>query len=109
MYKYEYVWIDSVGNLRSKIRISNIIPKLENIPQWNFDGTSTGQADNAQNSEVILNPVKLYHDPFKKNVPSYLILCECFDQNCLPLPSNTRNMAKTIFEQKRIGFNLHRN
>ena len=41
----EYVWIDE-ENLRSKIKIftSSYMPNITTFPEWNFDGSSTGQS-----------------------------------------------------------------
>ena len=68
--RYEYVWIDYDNNLRSKSRIisynngvKNI--KLHELPLWNFDGSSTGQAPGID-SEVYLKPIKIYPDPFNR-------------------------------------------
>ena len=64
IYKLEYVWLDGYDpepNLRSKVKTfttnSNI--SLEDLPEWNFDGSSTKQADGS-NSDCILKPVRLY-------------------------------------------------
>lgn len=42
----EYVWIGGSGSdLRSKTRCLDKIPKSpEDLPVWNYDGSSTGQA-----------------------------------------------------------------
>lgn len=62
----EYIWLDSEDNFRSKIRILN----EPNYPEWNYDGSSTGQAT-TENSEIILKPVKVV--PFEDKM---LVLCE---------------------------------
>lgn len=71
----EYIWIDGSNNLRSKNRVVFVEREVsgpeyfldsnlnENIQMWNFDGSSTGQAD-VGCSEVILKPVKIFIDPF---------------------------------------------
>ena len=45
----EYVWIDGYDQLRTKIKIQYD----DTIPEWNFDGSSTGQAT-TEDSEIIL-------------------------------------------------------
>lgn len=52
----EYVWIDGNYNLRSKIRtIEKYVNNILEIPDWNFDGSSTNQAE-GRDSEIILKP-----------------------------------------------------
>ena len=97
----EYIWIDAKGGLRSKSRVFEKIA-LTDLPKWNFDGSSTGQAE-SNDSEVILKPCRLFIDPLKRNLPkdikAYLVLCECEDKNGLPLKSNTRRPARDIFDK----------
>ena len=46
--KLEYLWLDGykpVANLRGKTKIiENFSGKLEDVPMWGFDGSSTQQA-----------------------------------------------------------------
>lgn len=53
----EYVWIGGTGSdLRSKTKTLSKKPsKVEDLPVWNFDGSSTGQAPGTD-SEVFLVP-----------------------------------------------------
>ena len=44
------------------------------LPIWNFDGSSTGQAPGTD-SEVMLKPVAIYPDPFRGH-PHKLVMCE---------------------------------
>ena len=51
-YKLEYIWLDGykpVPNLRGKTLVKDFgsVPKLEELPFWGFDGSSTQQAEGA--------------------------------------------------------------
>ncbi|MCD6050704.1 MAG: glutamine synthetase, partial [Verrucomicrobia bacterium] len=57
-YKLEYIWLDGytpVPNLRSKTQIKEFssFPKLEELPMWGFDGSSTRQAE-GRSSDCML-------------------------------------------------------
>ena len=77
--RFEYIWIDFNGNTRSKTRIirsNNILNNddlISVIPEWNFDGSSTGQAT-SDNSEVIIKPCAVFNDPFVSDSNSKLVL-----------------------------------
>ena len=93
--KIEYIWIDADGNLRSKCRTLSI-ECINNLPRWNFDGSSTGQLSDDKNSEIILIPIALYLNPLEEN--SYLTLCECYTDK-MPALGNNRNPAQKIFDK----------
>lgn len=112
----EYIWVDSKYELRSKTKIIYFNPmagvgrgKAEaqsyNYPIWNFDGSSTGQAE-GWCSELFIKPVAAYPNPFftkenNTNIHFMLVLCETLDKDLNPLPSNTYSNAKTIFDKKK--------
>jgi len=97
----EYVWIDADGGLRCKARtlFGKKSVSLKDLPNWNFDGSSTGQAP-GDDSEVIIKPVAVYHDPFR-GAPHVLVLTACYTPQGEAIPTNTRHNAAEIFAQKK--------
>ena len=96
IYKLEYIWMDGYTpepNLRSKTKVltSDTEPELESLPIWNFDGSSTMQAE-GNYSDCLLKPVKIIRDPQRKN--GYLVLCEVLNPDMTPHSSNTRSSVK---------------
>jgi glutamine synthetase len=86
----EYVWIGGSGSdLRCKTRTLSAVPKAAgDLPVWNFDGSSTGQAP-GEDSEVLLRPVALFQDPFR-GAPNVIVLCDCLKPDMTPIANNTR-------------------
>jgi len=69
----EYVWLDANERLRSKTKVAEgDINKLELVPTWGYDGSSTGQAP-GEDSDCKLTPVKIYHNPF--HFDGWLVMC----------------------------------
>ena len=99
----EYMWLD--GNypqqIRSKTKITNKEINFKKckenpsiLPMWNFDGSSTGQAETSK-SELLLKPVNIFKDPFKDN--GYIVVAEVYNTDGTPHSTNTRSqMVKTI-------------
>jgi len=100
----EYVWIggaETTGgfDIRSKPKTLDSKPtSCSELPIWNYDGSSTGQAPGAD-SEVLLRPVAIFDDPFRGG-DNVLVLCETLTPAMEPIPTNTRAAAKAIFDQK---------
>jgi len=102
----EYVWIGGSGrpdDLRCKARtLAGVkeVKSLDQLPIWNYDGSSTGQAI-GKDSEVYLKPVKFIPDPFRRG-NNVLVLCESVfpDGKMTPIPSNTRHGAAKVFDHK---------
>ena len=91
-YKLEYIWLDGyepVPNLRSKTTIKEFdsFPTLEELPMWNFDGSSTKQAE-GRSSDCLLKPVAVFPDSTRKN--GALVMCEVLMPDGSPHPSNAR-------------------
>jgi len=73
----EYIWIDGSLAIRSKCRtIDGPINSIDDIPEWNFDGSSCYLAE-TKNSEIICKPVAFYPDPFRGG-NNILVLTETF-------------------------------
>ena len=93
---FDYVWIDSKNRFRWKTRILDLVEiYIKFIPEWNYDGSSCGQADDDGQTEVILKPVFMMKDPFRYY--GYTVYCETYKDG-LPLVNNTRYNANIIFE-----------
>lgn len=91
----EYIWLDYDSELRSKIRVVDYpIETIDDIEIWNYDGSSTGQAQ-LNNSEVILKPVFLCNNPFHDG---FLVMCETF-------VSDSNLIVKPHVTNKRFGTN----
>lgn len=109
----EYIWLDHSNNFRSKTKIMHNHDPNNGFPMWNYDGSSTGQADGST-SEVFIRPVKVVNDPFRSNHRAlfFLVLCDTwlFDKENTnndkiaykPHPDNTRYQASITFNEPLI-------
>lgn len=99
----EYIWIGGKGEIRSKTRIiHNCLPfDAIYIPEWNYDGSSTWQADSNGDTEIILKPCKVYKNPLMSldHAECYLVLCETYNSNGNPTSTNHRHLANEIFQK----------
>lgn len=94
----EYIWIGGAGELRSKTRVLNR-RTIDNIPDWDYDGSSTGQASGSD-SEVILKPCFVCSDPFRKGI-NILVMCATYRADGTPLSNNHRDWAVEIFNKNK--------
>jgi len=92
--KLEYIWLDGYTpepNMRSKTKIISADDaeevKLEDCPEWSFDGSSTEQAEGSS-SDCILKPVAIYPDTAREN--AYLVMTEVYAADGSIHPSNSR-------------------
>jgi len=112
--KVTYIWIDGsipTKTLRSKVRIcpcpNNKQLALADLPQWNFDGSSTNQAV-GHDSDLTLQPICLVQDPIS-GAGHYLALCEVLNPDGTPHETNKRAqlvklMEKAAKDDPWIGF-----
>ena len=104
--KLEYVWLDGYKpepNLRSKVKIvdyDSIKGKRDqwDFPMWNFDGSSTNQADTG-NSDRLLKPVRHYMTDLQNTI---YVLCEVLNPEGKPHETNQR--AKLEEEEQDLWF-----
>jgi glutamine synthetase len=119
MVVLEYIWLDGDGGLRSKIRCDSTLSLRHHkypaaIPDWNFDGSSTGQADGSE-SEIILKPCAVYGRPYSRGSAvgseGVLVLCDTWkrvwdsdksNSRLVPALYNHRNAAVGIFDNSVI-------
>ena len=97
----EYIWLGGNGELRSKARtleLNEYGKLVEPLPEWNYDGSSTGQAS-GNDSEVLIKPCTIYRCPFRKE-RNILVMCDTYKPNGEPLVGNNRQWAKQLFDQK---------
>lgn len=97
----EYVWLGGNSELRSKTKVINHSSNnitLQDLPNWNYDGSSTGQAEGID-SEVIIKPRALFNDPIRGG-SNKLVMCDTYDKNNNPLSNNHRYSANEIFNKK---------
>ena len=91
--KLEYIWLDGyqpTQSLRSKTKIaSDFSGKLEDVEEWNFDGSSTEQAP-GDDSDTLLKPVAVYPDPDRFGGNGWLVMCEVLNADGTPHESNGR-------------------
>lgn len=98
----DYIWLDSERNLRTKKRIlyldNSIGEYFNSVPEWNYDGSSTGQASIEGNTEIILKPI---FTSTNENEPRTIIaLCDIFDINGNPL--SHRKAAEEYFTREEV-------
>lgn len=98
----EYVWLDGFFKLRSKARtVSSTATKPEDLPEWNYDGSSTNQAP-GDDSEVILKPRAIYKDPFRGG-DHILVMCDTYTPDGKILDTNTRaSCDKVMYNAKEL-------
>lgn len=98
----DYIWIGGSGELRSKTRVIAVNPSqtsvsLKDIPVWNYDGSSTKQAE-GKFSEVVIVPRAMYRNPFTMTNDVFVV-CDTYTPDMIPHETNTRAKAAALFEK----------
>lgn len=81
----------------------------QELPHWNYDGSSTGQAPGTD-SEVYLVPRAIYKDPFRGG-DNILVMCDCYEPprankdgtmtEIKAIPTNTRAACAAAMEKAK--------
>lgn len=94
----EYVWIDANNTTRSKTKTCSKRPvTVDDLPIWNFDGSSTEQAP-GENSEILLVPRCLFRDPFRGG-NNMMCLAECVTPDMKPAIGNHRAKCAALMDK----------
>jgi glutamine synthetase len=99
----EYIWLDGavpVRKLRSKTRVVDAPAgrpvAIDDLPVWNFDGSSTYQAS-GDNSDLMLAPVRVVADPVRGGA-NILVLCEVMNADGTPHETNARARLRAVLD-----------
>ena len=103
--KLEYIWLDGsepTQSMRSKTMVRrDFSGNLEDCPMWNFDGSSTAQADGSS-SDCLLKPVAIFPDPDRNS--GYLVMCEVMNADGTPHATNGRATIEEDDDDFWFGF-----
>lgn len=89
-----YIWMDGAEptqKLRCKMKVISHPQgeiRLDDFPEWGFDGSSTYQAT-GNDSDLVLKPARFVKDPITGD-RNYLLLCEVMNPDGTPHKTNTR-------------------
>lgn len=114
----EYVFLGGQNthhDFRSKARTIYVrtesaqsVPEASDLPEWNFDGSSTGQMakmtdqGTTLDTEILIRPVRVFKHPFLPSdaaLPAFVCLCETYYPDGRPTICNTRVLANEVFKR----------
>lgn len=106
-YLVDYIWLGGNNEIRTKSRTieidgSHYTPTIADIPKWNYDGSSTGQAPSEGDTEITLVPVYMKMSEYIPNRPFRNIIiavCATYYSDDKPLPNNHYDFASRVFSQ----------
>ncbi|MCS5526202.1 MAG: glutamine synthetase beta-grasp domain-containing protein, partial [Candidatus Poseidoniaceae archaeon] len=100
-----YIWLDGfepTQSMRSKTMVKHDFSgDLKDCPMWNFDGSSTQQAE-GNSSDCLLKPCAIYPDPDRNS--GFLVMCEVLDADGNPHASNARATIEEDDDEFWFGF-----
>ncbi len=103
--KLEYIWLDGfepTQSMRSKTMVKHDFSgELADCPMWNFDGSSTLQAE-GNASDCLLKPCAIYPDPARNS--GFLVMCEVLNADGTPHATNGRATIQEDDDEFWFGF-----
>jgi glutamine synthetase len=95
----EYIWLDANQVPRSKTKVMTARPtKVSDCPIWNYDGSSTEQAE-GHNSEINIQPRAIFDDPFR-GYPHVMVVTDAYNAwDDQPAIGNTRAACAEIHQK----------
>merc|ERR1712060_462000 len=93
------IWLDAHQTPRSKTKVLTARPtKLSDLPVWNYDGSSTEQAE-GHNSEINIMPRAIFDDPFR-GYPHVMVLTDAYNAwDDKPAIGNTRAACAEVHDK----------
>lgn len=97
----QYVWIDAHGGLRCKSRtVAKVPASVDELPEWNFDGSSTEQST-GDNSDVLIRPKAMFRDPFRRG-NNKIVMCACYNPDGVT-PHITNKRESCLEAMKKVA------
>ena len=90
--------------MRSKCRtVDANKASLDQLPSWNYDGSSTEQAP-GEDSEVIIKPRAVFKDPFRPG-DNIIVLTDTYTPGGTPLPMCSEEGCPTLIGSACLAIN----
>ncbi len=106
LYEVDYIWLGGNNEIRTKKRTLELTlghARLDtcHIPEWTYDGSSTGQAPSEGDTEITLRPVYLKsYKPEGDQITRVITVCATYYSDGKPLPNNHYEFANRVFMEK---------
>jgi len=99
--RVEYIWLDAEGEIREKSRFLTLPMNhmIYHIPNWSFNGSSTGQAP-VTKSDLILMPTHMFDYPNPAPFRTHnIVICEVLNSDGSAHSTNHRRDCINIMKR----------